>query len=147
MFITQTLPALLGLGLFFTLPAAAQSASLAPDSPAEERRQSLRGPEHSRLVRDLLSYEVRNIRQFLASEVILRPKGYVYVLINHATLAAVNSGTYTVTYFDAQRQPLQTTTGRFGPMAPGGSRNELVSFPLPAGATHAELVVNNASAE
>ncbi|GAA4362857.1 hypothetical protein GCM10023185_31120 [Hymenobacter saemangeumensis] len=144
---TRLLPALTGLLFALSFTAAAQSAGPVADSPAEERKLSLRGPEHARLVRELLTYETRNIRQFLSSEVILRYDGFVYVLINNATLAAVNGGHYSVTFFNAQNIPLQTTTGNFGPMPPGGSRNEFVRFDLPTRATRAVLTVSHAQAE
>jgi hypothetical protein len=127
--------------------ATAQPSDALHEGPAAYRQQSLRGAEHRRLVRELLAYEIQHIRPLVSTEVLLRPDGYVYVLTNRATLAAITGGSFTLTYYDAQNQPLATTTGPFGPMAPGGSRNHFVSFPRPADTTRAELVVSSVQAE
>lgn len=144
---THVLFACIGL-LVATLPAAAQSAALLPpDSPAAYRQQALHGPEHARLVSELLRYELRNIHLLVTSQVLLRPGSYSYTLTNRATVAEVTGGTYTLTYYDAQGQVLDTATGRFSGMAPGASRNQTASFPRPADTARAELSVTAVEAE
>ena len=128
-------------------PVAAQSSGAALDSPAAYRRQELRGPEHARLVNDLLRYELRNIRRLVTDEVLLRPDGYSYRITNRATLAEITSGSYTITYYDAQDKILTTTTGTFGGMAPAASRNGSASFPRPPDTARAELKVTAIEAE
>lgn len=129
-------------------PVAAQSSSgAALDSPAAYRRQALRGPEHARLVNDLLRYELRNCRRLVTSEVLLRPDGYSYRITNRATVAEITGGSYTVTYFDAQGKVLATTAGPFGGLAPAASRNGSASFPRPPETARAELTVTAIEAE
>ncbi|GAC1377924.1 MAG: hypothetical protein NVS3B25_11380 [Hymenobacter sp.] len=134
-------------GLLAARPAAAQSATPALDSPAAYRQAGLHGPEHARLVRELLRYELRNMKRLVTNHLLLRPNGYSYTITNRATLAEVTSGSYVVSYYNAQGQVLETTTGRFGGMAPGASRNQSVSFPRPPEATRAELSITDIQAE
>ena len=129
------------------LPAAAQTGIATIDSPAAYRQAGLRGPEHARLVRELLRYELRNMRTLVIPQVALRPDSYSFILTNRATVAEVVGGAYTVTYYNAQGQPLDTTIGRFGGMAPGASRNQTVTYARPADAIRAELTVTEVTAE
>ncbi|GAB2695775.1 hypothetical protein GCM10011495_10040 [Hymenobacter frigidus] len=132
---------------FATLPAAAQTGIATIDSPAAYRQAGLRGPEHARLVRELLRYELRNMRSLIVPQIALRPSSYSFILTNRATVAEVIGGAYTVTYYNAQGQALDTTTGRFGGMAPGASRNQTVTFARPADAIRAQLTVAEVTAE
>ena len=130
-----------------TLPAAAQTGIATIDSPAAHRQAGLRGPEHARLVRELLRYELRNVRRLIIPQVALRPETYSFILTNRATVAEVLGGAYTVTYYNAQGQTLDTTAGRFGGMAPGASRNQTVTHARPADTVRAELTVTEVTAE
>lgn len=128
-------------------PAAAQTGNPLIDSPAAYREAGLRGPEHVRLVHELLRYELRNIRALVAPRVLLRPEGYSLVLTNRATVAETTGGSYTVTYHDGQGQVLGTHGGRFGGMAPGASRNEAVTAPPPPGTARADVTITDLQAE
>ncbi len=142
------------LRLFFVLatgvlalPAAAQTGIATIDSPAAYRQAGLRGPEHARLVNELLRYELRNARQLVTNRLTLRPDGYSYVITNRATLAEITGGSYAVTYYNAQNQALKTSTGPLGGMAPGASRNQSVSFARPPDTARAELTITGLDAE
>ena len=129
------------------LPAAAQTGIATIDSPAAYRQAGLRGPEHARLVNELLRYELRNARQLVTNRLTLRPDGYSYVITNRATLAEITGGSYAVTYYNAQNQILMTRTGPLGGMAPGASRNQSVSFARPHDTARAELTITDLDAE
>ena len=132
---------------FAALPAVAQTGIATIDSPAAYRQTGLRGPEHARLARELLRYELRNMRSLIIPRIALRPGSYSFILTNRATVAEVIGGAYTVTYYNAQGQALDTTTGQFGGMAPGASRNQTVTFARPADAIRAQLTVAEVTAE
>ena len=141
------LPWALAVGLLAAGPAAAQTGNPLIDSPAAYREAGLRGPEHARLVHELLRYELRNGRRLVATQVLLRPEGYSFIVTNRATVAEITGGAYAVTYYDAQGQVLSTHGGRFGGMAPGASRNQSVTFPPPPGTARAELTITDLQAE
>ena len=129
------------------LPATAQTGIATIDSPAAYRQAGLRGPEHARLVNELLRYELRNARQLVTNRLTLRPDGYSYVITNRATLAEITGGSYAVTYYNTQNQILMTRTGPLGGMAPGASRNQSVSFARPPDTARAELTITGLDAE
>ncbi|SFP98272.1 hypothetical protein [Hymenobacter arizonensis] len=135
------------MGLTFSTSAFAQTGNPVIDSPAAYREQGLHSPEHARLVRELLRYELRNLRSLVASQVQVRPEGYTFTFTNRATIAEITEGTYTMTYYNAQSQVVGATKGRFGGLAPGASRNQSVTFARPADTARTEISVTTVQAE
>ena len=127
--------------------AAAQAADSNYASPAAYRLQGLRGPEHTRLVRELLRYELRHIHSLIRSEVTLEARTFSFTLRNRATLAEVTGGRYLVSFFDAQGQVLGTTPGHFGSIPPRDSQNGQVRYKPPVGAVAAKLAITDLRAE
>ena len=129
------------------LPAAAQTGIATIDSPAAYRQQALHSPEHARLVKALLTYELSNIRSLVTSKLLVRPTGYSFTFTNRATVAEITEGRYAVKYYDAQGKVLDTAKGRFSGLAPGASRNQSVTFPRPPDAARTEIAVTEVMAE
>lgn len=135
------------LGLSLSTAAVAQTGNPVIDSPAAYRQQGLHSPEHARLVKDLLTYELGNIRSLITSTLQVRPTGYSFTFTNRATLAEITEGRYAVKYYDAQGKVLNTAKGRFSGLAPGASRNQAVTFPRPPETARAEVTITEVMAE
>ena len=142
---TRYFLSVIGFGL--STAAFAQTGNPVIDSPAAYRQQALHSPEHARLVKALLTYELSNIRSLVTSKLLVRPTGYSFTFTNRATVAEITEGRYAVKYYDAQGKVLDTAKGRFSGLAPGASRNQSVTFPRPPDAARTEIAVTEVVAE
>ena len=139
--------ALVGL-LLFSGPVLAQSDPAAQRyTAAAYRERALGGPEHARLVRSLLRYELQHIRRFIRSEVWLQRKTFTFTLQNRATLAEVTGGQYLVRFYNANGQLLAEEPGHFGHIPPTDNQNVEVRYAPPAGATSARMELTELHAE
>ena len=141
----RSLLVLMGLGL--STSAFAQTGNPVIDSPAAYRQQGLHSPEHARLVRELLRYELRNILSLVTSQLQVQPTGYSFTFTNRATLAEITEGRYAVSYYNAEGKVIETAKGRFAGLAPGASRNQSVTFPRPPDTARTEVKVTEVVAE
>jgi hypothetical protein len=138
---------LIVMGLGFAPAAFAQTGNPVIDSPAAYRQAGLHSPEHARLVRELLRYELRNIRSLVTSKLQVAATGYSFTFTNRATMAEITEGRYAVKYYNAEGQVIDTAKGRFSGLAPGASRNQSVTFPRPPDTARTEVTVTEVLAE